>query len=90
MTGNVFEWVWDSPWTYHDQPMKDVISEEKGSHRVFRGGSWVRNIENQRIQGRRDANQRFRINDLKPCVWFALFCLSNSNRLVTEWNLWPS
>ena len=64
MTGNVFEWVWDSPWTYLDQPMKDVISEEKGSHRVFRGGSWVRNIENQRIQSRRDANQRFRINDL--------------------------
>ena len=64
MTGNVFEWVWDSPWTYHEQPMKDVMSKENSSHRVYRGGSWVRNIENQRIQGRRDANQRFRINDL--------------------------
>jgi len=64
MTGNVFEWVWDSPWTFDDEPMLDRFGAEQSSHRIFKGGSWVRSLENQRIQGRRDANRFFRINDL--------------------------
>ncbi|MCP4655928.1 MAG: formylglycine-generating enzyme family protein, partial [bacterium] len=41
MLGNVWEWVadwWDAE--YPDEPVTDPLGPERGSSRVFRGGSW--------------------------------------------------
>ncbi|MEZ4828587.1 MAG: SUMF1/EgtB/PvdO family nonheme iron enzyme [Bacteroidia bacterium] len=52
MSGNVWEWC--SGW-YGDYPAKDISDPqgpEKGTNRVYRGGSWLGNAERCRVSNR--------------------------------------
>jgi formylglycine-generating enzyme required for sulfatase activity len=45
MSGNVWEWVWDSPGKYIDSSEKDPTGGPIGSERIFRGGCWYASDE---------------------------------------------
>jgi formylglycine-generating enzyme required for sulfatase activity len=43
MSGNIMEWVndWYAPDYYANSPAENPTGPESGTHRVFRGGSWI-------------------------------------------------
>lgn len=41
LSGNVWEWVWESPERYPDRPVRDPQGDATGPLRIVRGGSWT-------------------------------------------------
>ena len=58
MTGNVWEWVWDSldNEAYQRESTTDPIVEGTGPFRIFRGASWSNTLRDARISNRGRAN----------------------------------
>ncbi|MBF0461737.1 MAG: formylglycine-generating enzyme family protein [Magnetococcales bacterium] len=66
MEGNVWEWVqdWHDGRYYENTPGNDPTGPEKGSYRVFRGGSWEYEPALLRPSYRNDSRPDRRYNDL--------------------------
>ena len=55
MSGNVWEWCWDWHDDYPDGPVSDYAGPETGKRRIYRGGSFLNNLNLLRVT--------FRISD---------------------------
>ena len=53
LTGNVWEWVWDRHGPHPADAVEDPSGADRGSHRVYKGGSWLDGPEASRIAARR-------------------------------------
>ena len=65
MSGNVWEWVWDSWKREYDSSTTDpVYIHTSCSTRVFRGGSWSHDARRARVSNRSGFDASYRINIL--------------------------
>ncbi len=64
MSGNVYEWTWTRYHKYPVEPETNPVGPDKGSHRMFRGGSWFSVAENLRVSFRNRDEADFRSNYL--------------------------
>ncbi len=60
MSGNVYEWCWDSDDPYPSDPQSDPKGSYRASYRVFRGGSWSFRAELTRAAHRSSLGPGFR------------------------------
>lgn len=49
MSGNVWEWVWDSKGDYHSDETIDATSLRSTRFRMLRGGSWLDDSDRARV-----------------------------------------
>ena len=65
MSGNVWEWVWDSGYReYGSSVTEPVYIDTSSPNRVFRGGSWDFSAWNSRVSLRVGYDASLRLNDL--------------------------
>ncbi|MAA77699.1 MAG: hypothetical protein CL916_00445 [Deltaproteobacteria bacterium] len=64
MSGNVWEWVWDS-WKreYESPTINPIYVDTSSPDRVLRGGSWGSNAGDARVSGRSGSDASFRYRD---------------------------
>ena len=52
MSGNVFEWCWDSYEAYKGREVANPRAPDRGRHKVYRGGSWKSRMSSLRATAR--------------------------------------